>query len=316
MRKKYQVFISSTFIDLVEERQWAVQAILNAGHIPAGMELFAASDTDQWNDIKNWIDESDIYMLILGGRYGSIDPESKKSYTHKEYEYALQNNKPLFALILNDAALQDKASKDMTFIERTKDYEDFKRIVKSKMIREINGKDAIMLQTILAINNLEKNRSEGIVGWVKADELENRSESKETIKKLIDEAEIIRKENSNMKLEIVSLNEKLSTLRTDPKSRDLEKLVNILKMKYTSFDSERNSNLLDYLIANIKTFTGPLKNPEYEMYGNDNPKDHANYKLACEYFSLGLMERDKSGVVMSLNQKGIDLITYAQSQYL
>ena len=37
MERKLQVFISSTYIDLQDERQAAVQAVLNAGHIPAGM---------------------------------------------------------------------------------------------------------------------------------------------------------------------------------------------------------------------------------------------------------------------------------------
>jgi len=88
-KRKLQVFVSSTFIDLKEERQTAVQAILEAGHIPVGMELFIARDESQWDIIKEWIDESDVYMLIIGGRYGSIEPKSGKSYTHLEYEYAL-----------------------------------------------------------------------------------------------------------------------------------------------------------------------------------------------------------------------------------
>lgn len=36
--------MSSTYIDMLTERQAAVEAILQAGHIPAGMELFAAGD--------------------------------------------------------------------------------------------------------------------------------------------------------------------------------------------------------------------------------------------------------------------------------
>ena len=51
--KKYQVFISSTYLDLIDERQAAVEAILKAGHIPAGMELFTASNKSQWDIIKN-----------------------------------------------------------------------------------------------------------------------------------------------------------------------------------------------------------------------------------------------------------------------
>ena len=83
------VFVSSTYTDLKEERQAAVEAILTAGHIPAGMELFTAGDESQMTVIKRWIDESDVFLLILGGRYGSIEANSKKSYVHLEYEYAI-----------------------------------------------------------------------------------------------------------------------------------------------------------------------------------------------------------------------------------
>lgn len=88
MKKKLQVFISSTYIDLIAERQAAVEAILDAGHIPAGMELFQAGSQSQKETIERWIDESDVYLLILGSRYGSIEPDSKMSYTHWEYDYA------------------------------------------------------------------------------------------------------------------------------------------------------------------------------------------------------------------------------------
>jgi uncharacterized protein DUF4062 len=84
LRRKLQVFVSSTFTDLIEERQAAVAAILKAGHIPAGMELFIAGDKSQMQTIERWIDESDVYMLILGGRYGSVEPSSGISYTELE----------------------------------------------------------------------------------------------------------------------------------------------------------------------------------------------------------------------------------------
>src|SRR6476469_2973856 len=101
-KKKLQVFVSSTYADLREERQAAVEAILTAGHIPAGMELFAAGDETQMNVIKRWIDESDVYLLILGGRYGSVEPNSGKSYTHLEYEYAVEKAKPRFSVVIGD----------------------------------------------------------------------------------------------------------------------------------------------------------------------------------------------------------------------
>lgn len=78
MNKKLQVFVSSTYTDLIEERQAAVEAILDAGHIPAGMELFKAGNESQLKTIYKWIDQSDVYMLILGGRYGSIEIRLEK----------------------------------------------------------------------------------------------------------------------------------------------------------------------------------------------------------------------------------------------
>lgn len=53
MKKKLQVFVSSTWTDMILERQAAVEAILEAGHIPAGMELFSADNKKQFEVIKN-----------------------------------------------------------------------------------------------------------------------------------------------------------------------------------------------------------------------------------------------------------------------
>ena len=103
MNKKLQVFVSSTYVDLIDERQAAVEAILDAGHIPAGMELFKAGNESQLKTIYKWIDNSDVYMLILGGRYGSIEQETNMSYTELEYRYALSKNIPVFAVVLSES---------------------------------------------------------------------------------------------------------------------------------------------------------------------------------------------------------------------
>ena len=66
IKRKYQIFISSTFIDLAEERQKVIDIILSMGHIPIGMEFFNASAESQWDKIKRTIEESDYYIIILG----------------------------------------------------------------------------------------------------------------------------------------------------------------------------------------------------------------------------------------------------------
>jgi len=98
MEKRYQVFVSSTYADLREERQEVIQALLELDCIPAGMELFPAADDDQWTLIRKVIDDCDYYIVIVAGRYGSRGPGGK-SYTQMEYEYAIEKGKPVIAFL-------------------------------------------------------------------------------------------------------------------------------------------------------------------------------------------------------------------------
>jgi hypothetical protein len=96
MEKRYQVFVSSTFTDLKDARQGVVQALLQMRCLPAGMELFPAADEEQLEFIKRVIDDCDYYVLILGGRYGSLDAEGV-AYTEREFDYALEKGIPVLA---------------------------------------------------------------------------------------------------------------------------------------------------------------------------------------------------------------------------
>ena len=97
---RYQVFISSTYIDLVEERSAIVDSVLKLDCFPAGMELFPAANEEQFEYIKSKIDESDYYVLVIGGRYGSVDDDGI-SYTEKEYDYAVATKKAILVFIHN-----------------------------------------------------------------------------------------------------------------------------------------------------------------------------------------------------------------------
>lgn len=98
MERRHQVFISSTYADLKDERSEVTQALLELDCIPAGMEIFPATTQNAWQLIKGVIDDSDYYCLIIGGRYGSTDAEGI-GYTEKEYDYATARLKPLIAFI-------------------------------------------------------------------------------------------------------------------------------------------------------------------------------------------------------------------------
>ncbi len=102
MDKKYSVFVSSTYNDLVMERKKVIDALLQMNCFPIGMEYFNAEDETQWTIIKNLIKECDYYIIIIAGRYGSIEKECGKSYTQKEYEYAVEQGIPVLRFVHED----------------------------------------------------------------------------------------------------------------------------------------------------------------------------------------------------------------------
>jgi Domain of unknown function (DUF4062) len=75
MNVKYQIFVSSTYEDLKDERAEVIKACLNMGHIPVGMEMFNAADEEQWAVITRTIDQCDYYVVIVAHRYGSTTPD-------------------------------------------------------------------------------------------------------------------------------------------------------------------------------------------------------------------------------------------------
>lgn len=85
MNKKYQVFVSSTYKDLKEERLAVTQQLLKMGFIPVGMEQFPASNMSQMEYIKMMLDSCDYYLLILAGKYGTVDTDGI-GFTEKEYD--------------------------------------------------------------------------------------------------------------------------------------------------------------------------------------------------------------------------------------
>lgn len=239
--KKLQVFVSSTYVDLKEERQAAVEAILSAGHIPAGMELFSAGDESQMTVIKRWIDESDVYLLILGGRYGSIDPSSGKSYTHLEYEYAIEQGKPLFAVVIREEAIRIKISKEgPDAIEQVNPHllREFKFQVSGNLVEFWNDTKDIQLAIYKTLSDFIYRKN--LVGWVRADNSVNTGLLAEEIARLT-------KENSELKFK--TNNQQLSNQLYNNLTYD--ELKTLLKGRKVSIDNV-NSTMLEFLTTNTE----------------------------------------------------------------
>ncbi|MGG4217166.1 DUF4062 domain-containing protein [Paenibacillus jamilae] len=188
MRRKLQIYISSTFNDLIEERHTAVEAILQAGHIPAGIEQFFKESPMKIR--KRWIDESDVYLLILGGFYGLTLPDESKSYTHWEYEYAGEAGKPRFAFVVTDEALRQKPY-DFAAIEHYQKFQKFKQSV-MEHIPIYYVEDVRHIKMVLRDQLSEYAARNDLYGWVSGKDVPD-------VQKLLEENARLKEELEKMK---------------------------------------------------------------------------------------------------------------------
>jgi Domain of unknown function (DUF4062) len=179
-------------IQICGQNATAVEAILRAGHIPAGMELFAAGDESQLETIRRWIDDSDVFMLILGGRYGSIEPKSQKSYTELEYEYAIEKKKPFFAVVITEAYLEKKVSAEgLDAIEKLNGLllKAFREKVTNKTSRFFGDLNELKLNVFESL--ADSDRYEELPGWIRGSDVIDP-------KAILEEVERLQAENSSL----------------------------------------------------------------------------------------------------------------------
>jgi hypothetical protein len=165
MDKRYQVFVSSTYADLKDERQAVIRTVMEANCIPAGMELFPAADEEQLAFIKRVIDDCDYYLLIIGGRYGSVD-ESGVSYTEQEYDYAVEKGLKVIALLREnpDEIPLGKSEKEPAARQKLQKFRD--KVSTGRLVKF--WKSAAELPGLVSINLSRIMNASPAVGWVRA----------------------------------------------------------------------------------------------------------------------------------------------------
>lgn len=200
--KKFQVFISSTYIDLQEERKAAIHAILENGHIPAGMEAFASEDEKQIDVIKEWIKESDVFMLLIGGRYGSIPQNSEKSYIHQEYDYAKELGMPIFSIRLSEDFLTRKIQTGAFKLHEIQEkqnpqkYSDFVKALGNSMSNSCDNLDRLHIEITRSLERIQRRKTD-LKGWIKGDILDDHHELQERYAALEKEMILLREAGIN-----------------------------------------------------------------------------------------------------------------------
>uniref|UniRef100_UPI00321707FF DUF4062 domain-containing protein n=1 Tax=uncultured Draconibacterium sp. TaxID=1573823 RepID=UPI00321707FF len=201
--KKYQVFVSSTYEDLKEERKEVIQALLELDCIPVGMELFPATDDEQWTLIKELIEDCDYYILIIGGRYGSLNKDGI-SYTQMEYEYATSTGVPCISFLHKspEKIIVSKTDKDSTKEEL---LNEFRKLASKKMVKYWETPE--QLGSVVSRSLIKLIKTKPRTGWVKADKISSSESTLEILRLKEKIQELENKLNTNLNAEVEELSQ-------------------------------------------------------------------------------------------------------------
>lgn len=227
--KRYQVFVSSTYKDLQEERTEVMHALLELDCIPSGMELFPAANEDQWSLIKRVIDDCDYYVLILAGRYGSCGPDGV-SYTEMEYRYAVEQGKPVIAFLHRapDQIAQGKCELEQ---EGRQKLDAFRALVEKRICKQ--WASAAELGSVVSRSIVQLMKSNPAIGWVRADELPDKNAALELLK--------LRRQVDELEAELAH------TRTTAPKgTEDLAQGDETTELNYSFHAWDKNLSSADY----------------------------------------------------------------------
>jgi hypothetical protein len=169
VQKKFQIFVSSTSKDLENERRAVIEAIINMRHIPIGMEAFEAGNKEQWEYIKQRIDESDYYVVLVAERYGS--EKDGVSYTEMEYDYAREKKVPVAAFLLAEEARKDWRAQKSDFIDNRQKVDAFRDKCQGRMVRYWKNKDDLAAACVMSL--LKMFHDDPRDGWIPAKQAAN-----------------------------------------------------------------------------------------------------------------------------------------------
>lgn len=127
--------------------------------------------------IKSLIDECDYYILIIAGRYGSVEPASGKSYSQKEFEYAKSKGIPTISFIHeHPEELPDKYTEK----EHKEELNQFREIAKNSLVCHWNTKGDLTKDVVLSL--IGEFKTHPRIGWMRADEKPSNEQNKELLR--------------------------------------------------------------------------------------------------------------------------------------
>jgi hypothetical protein len=212
--RRFQVFVSSTSDDLREQRQKIWESLVSLDYIVSGMEAFPATSDAQFAYIKQQIAQSDYYVLIIAGRYGTI-LENGLSYTEREFDYAQELGLPTLVFLHKDIASLaiSKTDQDQQKMESLKAFRE--KASRNRLCSYWSTPDELALNVVKALQSAIKANPRP--GWQRG----NNTDTSE----LLTELRKLRLENDTLKAESSS---KLSERASPELDQGLRKATSYL----------------------------------------------------------------------------------------
>lgn len=283
--KRYQIFISSTYSDLKSERKEIFQSLISANYIISGMEFFPAAGIKQFEYIKKIIDDCDYYVLIISGRYGTLNSSKGISFTEQEYDYAIQKGLPILVFIKENFM-------DLCTMSGGKDSDKLVNFVdkvqKNILCKYWNTSSELISSVLVSIG--EAMTLCPAIGW-------NRGVSNES--NLLGKIDTLVKENDNLKqeLEKVKKLKSFEQIKLELLASENDKFVISGEYRY-SRDHYQHSNPVKI----TKTWD--------EIFDAIGPYLYAslNYSSFCYNLLMALKSKDQNLECSSINEDSIQTI--------
>ena len=145
-----RVFLSSTSKDLIEEREAVTNVLHEMVNIkPVVMENFTADgrETDLYCD--ELAGKCDVFILLVGSRYGSVPPGNSLSYTEIEYNAAIKANRDILVFYRADPEPCGESGDLKNSFDRFR-----KKALENRMAAPFNSPRELALEVSLALHNL------------------------------------------------------------------------------------------------------------------------------------------------------------------
>jgi len=151
-----KVFLSSTYLDLIEHRKAVVNALHTMGEEIGHMEVFGARDDEATKVSLEELDKCDVLVGVYAYRYGTIPTGSKTSVTEQEYLHAMSRKIPVLVFVVDESHPWPPKSMDKSLAKVKK--------FKSKAIKEhtpdyFTSPDNLAHKVVSSIGGLAKKLS-------------------------------------------------------------------------------------------------------------------------------------------------------------